>query len=207
METTRSSDVPRDEELAAEAAAGSRAAFEELVSRYTLRLFHFLRRRSGSAEDTEDIVQETFLRAYRNIDRYDARWKFSTWLYTVAGRLAVSRHRTIKVRTLGLDPESLACQSPGPQEFLAAKEEGDELRRNIWGLARTLRPSEYEALWLRYAEAMPVKEIARALGKTQVGVRALLHRSRLKLGKKLGGTGRATALDAVSPVEHKLSIP
>jgi RNA polymerase sigma-70 factor (ECF subfamily) len=207
METTRSSVVPRDEELAAEAAAGSRAAFEELVSRYTVRLFHFLRRRSGSAEDIEDIVQETFLRAYRNIDRYDARWKFSTWLYTVAGRLAVSRHRAAKAPTLRLDPESLPSPSPGPQEFLAGKEEERRLHLNIWGLARTLGPSEYEALWLRYAEAMPVNDIARAMGRTQVGVRALLHRSRLKLGKKLGGPGGATAMDGVSPVEHKFSVP
>jgi hypothetical protein len=64
---------PADEELAARAAAGSRSAFEELVTRYGVRLLHFLRSRAGPSEDVEDLVQETFLKAYRNIGRYDPR--------------------------------------------------------------------------------------------------------------------------------------
>jgi RNA polymerase sigma-70 factor, ECF subfamily len=173
-----------DEGLAARAAAGSRAAFEELVTRYTGRLFHFLKARSASREDLEDLVQETFLKAYRNIDRYDARWKFATWLYTMAVRLAISRHRaagTGRVRPAAADPE---CPSPGPQEALVRREEAQR-QKNIWNVAETLSPSAYEALWLRYAEEMPVRDIARAMGKTQVGVRALLHRSRMKLAIKL----------------------
>ena len=173
-----------DEGLAARAAAGSRAAFEVLVTRYTGRLFHFLKPRSASREDLEDLVQETFLKAYRNISRYDARWKFATWLYTMAVRLAISRHRaagTGRVCRAAADPE---CPSPGPQETFVRREAAQR-QKNIWNIAGTLGPSAYEALWLRYAEEMPVKDIARAMGKTQVGVRALLHRSRIKLAKKL----------------------
>jgi RNA polymerase sigma-70 factor (ECF subfamily) len=171
-----------DEELAVRSASGSRSAFEELVSRYGPRLFHFLRTRSGSDEDVEDLVQETFFKAYRNIGRFDPGRRFSTWLYTIAFRLSASRHRAQGARPLPLDPEGPEHKAPGPQEDLIRKEETGNAG-NIWLLARTLKPREYEVLWLRYAEEMPIKDIAAAMKKSLVGVRVLLHRSRLKLGK------------------------
>ena len=183
----------RDEELAVQTAAGSQAAFEELVFRYSPRLFYFLRSRSESDEDIEDLLQETFLRVFRQIDRYDPGRRFSTWLYTVAIRLAISRHRAEKARSLPLDPELPEHPSPGPQERLIQKEEA-QAKKNIWNLARTLRPAEYQALWLRYAEGLAVKDIARAMSKTKLGVRSLLHRSRLKLGTKLRSPSAAAAL-------------
>jgi RNA polymerase sigma-70 factor, ECF subfamily len=173
---------PTDEELAAGAAAGSRPAFDELVSRYGPRLFHFLRARAGPDEDVEDLVQETFLKAYRHIGRYDPRRRFSTWLYTIALRLAISRFRSQEAQALPLDPEGPEHDSPGPQDALIRKEEAGNAG-SIWLLARALKPSEYEVLWLRYAEEMPLKEIAAAMKKSLVGARVLLHRSRQKLGK------------------------
>ena len=194
-----------DEELAARAAAGSRAAFEELVSKYSPRLFFFLRRRCESEADIEDLIQEAFLRAFRSLDRYDPRWKFSTWLYTMAVRLAVSRHRSRRNDPLPLDAETAETRSPGPQEALILKEEA-KAGANIWKLARALKPSEYEALWLRYAEEMPVKDIARTMKKSQVGIRALLHRSRLKLGKLLRSPSHSAELAKMSPVEQKIPV-
>jgi RNA polymerase sigma-70 factor (ECF subfamily) len=207
MDRNRTVGHQSDEELAARAAAGSRAAFEELVARYTPRLFFFLRPRSDSNEDIEDLIQETFLRTFRSIDHYDAKWKFSTWLFTTAVRLSISRHRSKKSTPVRLDPEGQESPAPGPQETLAQKEEKEE-RKNIWNVARTLKPREYEALWLHYAEDMPVKDIARAMKKSQVGVRALLYRSRLKLGKKLKASAavpRMTQAES-APLERKFSI-
>src|SRR4030066_729639 len=132
---------PTDEDLAARAAAGSRPSFEQLVSRYSLRLFHFLRSRSGSDEDVEDLVQETFLKAYRNIGRYDPQRKFSTWLFTVAIRLSISRHRSQRAKPLPLDSEGPEHPSPRPQEALIRKEEAQKAG-SIWFLARTLKPRE-----------------------------------------------------------------
>ena len=105
-----------DEELAAQAAAGSRSAFEELVSRYSLRLFHFLRSCSRSDEDVEDLTQETFLRAYRNIGRYDPQRRFSTWLYTMAIRLSISRQRSQRKKLLSLEREGPDESTPGPRK-------------------------------------------------------------------------------------------
>jgi len=205
MSTTGEAMQATDEELAARAAAGSRPAFEELVSRHSLRLFHFLRSRSGSDEDVEDLVQETFLKAFRNIRRYDPQWKFSTWLYTMAVRLSISRHRTRKLTIAPLDSEGPEHPAPGPQEALIRKEEARNAG-NIWLLARTLKPSEYEVLWLRYAEEMPLKEIALAMKRSPVGVRVLLHRSRLKLGKKLKEFSPAPGLAEAAAIRQRLSI-
>src|SRR5512143_3621656 len=82
-----------DEELACEARAGSRRSFEELASRYRRRLFVYLRPRLASDEDAEDMVQDTFLKLYRNIEGYDPAFRFSTWLYTSASRLAIDSFR------------------------------------------------------------------------------------------------------------------
>jgi RNA polymerase sigma-70 factor (ECF subfamily) len=196
---------PTDEDLGARAAAGSRSAFEELVSRYGLRLFHFLRSRSGADEDVEDLVQETFLKAYRNIGRYDPQRKFSTWLFTIAVRLSISRHRLQGARPVPLDSEGQEHPSPGPQEVLLRKEEAQKAG-NIWLLARTLKPSEYGVLWLRYAEEMSMKDIARAMKRSLVGVRVLLHRSRLKLGKKLRAPSPAADLADATVAGQRLSI-
>ncbi len=194
-----------DEELAAQSAAGSRAAFEELVSRYSPRLFFFLRSRSESDEDIEDLMQETFLRVFQKIDRYDPERKFSTWLYTMAVRLAISRHRAKKPRPLPLDPDLPEHPSPGPQERLIQKEEA-QARKNIWNLARTLKPSEYQALWLRYAEGLPVKDIAQAMNKTGLGVRTILHRSRQKLGQKLRAASPSAAPSEAIQTRQRLEI-
>ena len=205
MDVERKPVDPTDEELAKQAASGSRPAFEELVSRYGLRLFHFLRSRSGSDEDVEDLVQETFLKAYRNIGRYDPMRRFSTWLYTIAFRLSISRLRSQGARPLPLDPEGPEHESPGPREALIRNEEARKAG-NIWVLARTLQPNEYEVLWLRYAEEMPMKDIATAMKRSQVGVRVLLHRSRLKLGKKLTAPSPSPLLTEGAAAERRLSI-
>ena len=79
--------------LARRAASGQSDAFGELVRRYEAPLFRFLLLRCSSREDAEELCQESFLRAWSRIDMYDPRRRFSTWLFTLAHRLAVSRLR------------------------------------------------------------------------------------------------------------------
>src|SRR5580700_1348490 len=72
---------------------GCAACFEELVRRFQSPLLHFLIRRAGSHHDAEDLLQETFMIAHRKISDYRSSWRFSTWLFTIAHRLAVSKKR------------------------------------------------------------------------------------------------------------------
>jgi len=166
-----------DEELASRVQTGSPRCFEELAVRYRHRLYNFLRARLPSTEDAEDLVQDTLLKVLRNIDRYDPDRCFSTWLYTAAFRLAISYHRSKNVRR----KESLPVAAPADPGLIFEKEEA---RRNLWETARGMAPRKYEALWLRYVEDMPVKEMARVLGRTPMAVRLILYRARLELADR-----------------------
>ncbi|MBN2269667.1 MAG: sigma-70 family RNA polymerase sigma factor, partial [Sedimentisphaerales bacterium] len=70
---------------------------------------------------------------------------------------------------------------PGPRDRIAQ----GETRQSLWAAARTLSPIQYEALWLRYAEDMPIKEIAKVMGNSQVSVKVALCRARMRLAEKL----------------------
>lgn len=188
-----------DEELALMVASGSRPSYEELVCRYTPRLFHFLRARIGSDQDTEDLIQETFLKTYRNIERYDPKWKFSTWIYTVALRLAISYYRTRKRPGITQDPVS---HEAGPEDQMIQKQES----RNIWSAARRLKSKQYQSLWLRYAEDMSTREIAEVLSVTPVQVRVLLHRGRTNLAKFFSRPGAAGELAEGTAVRQKIPL-
>lgn len=171
-----------DEELALHAQAGSQRSFEELISRYRHRLFYFLRPKVGSDLDAEDMVQETFLKAYRCLERYDNKWKFSTWLYTAANRLAISYFRSKKNKPL---MQELADVPSGTETDPLEQELLKEQRENLWVLASSFHRQQYQSLWLRYVEEMSVKEIAVVLRKNPVTVRVMLHRARQKLAEKL----------------------
>jgi RNA polymerase sigma-70 factor (ECF subfamily) len=187
-----------DEELAAEAQAGSHRCFEALVHRYTHRLFYYLRPKMSTRQDTEDLIQETFLKTYRNIGHFDPAYKFSTWLYTIATRLAISFYRKKHVSEAVLE---LSASVPDPQDQAVETENAD----NLWDMAQGLQPLQYQALWLRYGEDLPLKEIADVMKKNQVHVRVLLHRARSNLIKQLNSDTLARGI-ATEPATKKLSL-
>jgi RNA polymerase sigma-70 factor (ECF subfamily) len=82
-----------DSGLVAAFLAGDARAFTELVERYHVRLLNFIYRTIGDRDRAEDLVQETFVRVYRHLDRFDQTKKFSTWAYTIAGNLAKNELR------------------------------------------------------------------------------------------------------------------
>lgn len=166
-----------DEELALEAQAGSRRCFEELIARYSSKLFHFLRPRISNVSDIEDIIQETFYKLYKNIFRYDSKWKFSTWLYTAVNRQAISHYRSKQNKKIHGMPVQTDVD---PAETLIQETQN----QNLWKLAKNLKANQYEALWLRYVEDLSLKEIAGIMQKSYSAARLLLHRARLNLGKQ-----------------------
>ncbi len=170
-----------DEELAREARAGSRRSFDELARRYKRRLFVYLRPRLGSDEDAEDMVQETFLKLYRNIASYDPAFKFSTWLYTSANRLAIDSFRKRSAQKA----HPAAAEDLDIPDPAAEAGEGPAVP-GLWEAARTLGGDRYRVLWLRYGEDLSVEEIAAVIGRTRLAVRVLLHRARTSLAGRLG---------------------
>ncbi len=165
------------EELAWRAKQGCQASFTELVHRYAPRLHVFLRRKTRDRHEVEDLVQDTFTKAYQNLGRYDDSWKFSTWLFTIAARLAVSRHRKREPRSGTLNPRAQAAVDDAMDR--------QEQQENLWAKVAELTDRQRQVLWLKYAEDMPVKEIARTMGKSQVCIKVLLYRARVSLAKRL----------------------
>ncbi len=166
------------EELARRSQQGCRESFAELVERYGIRLFKFLRYKTNNLQDAEDLVQEAFIRAYQNIHKYRSSWKFSTWLFTIAKRLAYSHFRRSRsfwtveeIESGGLEPGQMV--------------EEQETQQNLWALARDLSRNQYQALWLKYGQDMSIKEIAMVIRKSQVNVKVLLYRARINLAKRL----------------------
>jgi len=163
-----------DEELVVNARGGASAALNELWRRYQRRIFLFVRRKVGTDQDAEDITQETFIRAMRYLDRFDERFRFSTWLYTMCHQLIVSHYRRRKVDDL---PDDLPMQGDGPADVA----EVDSLKERLWLAATVLPQKQFDVIWLRYVEDMSVSELAKSLSISGINARVLLHRARQTL--------------------------
>ncbi|AQT68484.1 RNA polymerase sigma factor CnrH [Anaerohalosphaera lusitana] len=165
-----------DAELAIKAGAGCRRSFEVLIDRYSARLLAFISSRVALREDAEDITQDTLIKAYVNMAKYNPRYRFSTWLFSIGYKTAVSHYRRSKTRQLKINHDK---ETPPPEQQLQVEDEA----QNIWKLAKGLSRNQYEALWLRYNEQMQISEIANVMGKSKVHIKVLLHRSRNKLAQ------------------------
>ena len=166
------------ETLARGAREGSPGCFDALVELLGPRLLKYLCRRVGDLHTAEDLAQETFLKAYRNLNRYDPSRSFAPWLFTIATRLAASQARSHRLPVTLNETTPLDSTQTDPAEIFARAQQHE----NLWDQAtRNLSEDQFSALWLRYAEEMSVAQIAAVMGKTRTGVKVLLYRARQRL--------------------------
>lgn len=161
-----------DEQLVEQSLRGDSAAFRTLVDRYQHKLLRFLRARCTAPADADDALQDAFLDAWRYLHSFDARWRFSTWLYRIAIRRAQRNARgdTLPATDIAIENDPLV-------QCIA-----DNERDNLWLLARReLSADACTALWLHYVEDMPLKEIAKALQRSLPWTKVTLLRARRKL--------------------------
>ncbi len=181
-----------DEELACRAQRGCVTSFEQLLQRFQTPVLHFLRHR-GLAADAEDVAQETFLRAYKNLHRYDRRWTFSAWLFTIARRVSINYCRRERPSANAEAVASATSDAMEPIEAMIAAED----RRRLWdAAAEVLSEEQMTALWLYYTENMPLQEIALVLERSHASVKVMLFRARRKLLSLLGETDADRPLTA-----------
>jgi RNA polymerase sigma-70 factor, ECF subfamily len=172
-------DAMTPEELAAMSQRGSMEAFARLVVIFEGKLFNFILRKVGNRVDAEDLTQGAFLRAWKRIRSYRSKWRFSTWLYTIAARLAISHAR----------------RGPGPGRLSEDERESPRPVRQdpgwIWNLVdEVLTAEQRTAVWLRYVEDMAIGEIAMVMRKSPVGVRVMLFRARAVLAENIPDSQR-----------------
>ena len=95
--------APSDAELVARVLAGEEDLYGVLVDRYKLRLFRFVSRYLGDPEDARDVTQEVFVKVYGALDSFDPRYRFSTWLFRIAGNAAIDHLRRRRIRAVPLE--------------------------------------------------------------------------------------------------------
>ncbi|HEX7842724.1 MAG TPA: sigma-70 family RNA polymerase sigma factor [Kofleriaceae bacterium] len=160
------------EELAVRAQGGSRVSFDELVVRYRPGLVAFLARRLADAADAEDVAQETFLRAFDHLERYDPARPFSTWLFAI-GKNVAANHVIARSRRDARHHHGRPVDGSVAEESAAS---------DLWQRAQAvLSPGAYQILWLRYAQGLTVREIATRLDRSSVAVKVTLFRARRRL--------------------------
>ncbi len=175
-----------DSELARESQTGSLPAFEELVYRYEGRVYRFVVNCCGNSVDAREVTQDTFVRAFQAMARFDCRRPFAPWLFAIARRKCIDHQRAMPPVADAPMPD--LPDEGDPAELLARQEE----RRELWGLARRWLPEvQFQALWLRYAEELNVADIAQVLGKTQTHIKVLLFRARVALRDQLEAAEKA----------------
>lgn len=187
-----------DEQLALRAADGCLESFRLLVERYQVPLVRYLSRWTPRHHDAEDLAQETFVKAYRFLSRFDPQWRFSTWLFMIGRRLSINaaRRRNPASTAAGGDGgqlEQLIDAQPEPAAQMASREGGSQL----WNLAATvLTREQHDALWLFYVEGFSVAETAQVLDRSTMSVKSILFRARQQLRPHLASAaGTAPAAD------------
>src|SRR5688572_8084149 len=157
-------DAPDDAQVVARARNGDGEAFRTLVERHSRALFHLAYRITGNEPEAEDVVQETFVRAWKALDRFEARAQVGSWLHRIAANAALDvvrarrRHgdRPAGVTEDGADPmDSIASDLPSPERIAA----GTEVGRRVRAAMAQLTPNERAAFVLRHFEDQSIDEI------------------------------------------------
>jgi RNA polymerase sigma-70 factor (ECF subfamily) len=180
---------------------GDSQAFRALVERHSRSLFRLAYRMTGNREDAEDVVQETFLRAYRQLHRFESRANFSTWLYRIAVNCSVDVMRARPRRETGHGADELE-QAAAASPAAAAEASPDrvvfsaEVRERVTGALAELSALERAAFVLRHFEGLSIDEIGGALGLRTNATKHSIFRAVRKMRAALeplmnAGAGRA----------------
>jgi RNA polymerase sigma-70 factor (ECF subfamily) len=184
MEEARELD---DAEIVRRILNGDEDLFALLVNRYRTRLYRFIGRYTNDSEDARDVTQDVFFKVYGALDSFDSKYKFSTWLFRIAGNAAIDHLRRRKIRALPLDlpPDSEGEERrmepketrPNPLEDLTRRRLGQALDQAIERL-----PDDYrELISLRHYGELPYEEIAELKGMPLGTVKNKLFRARQAL--------------------------
>lgn len=169
--------------LATRIRNGDIDAFEELVEKYKNKLFSFLIKMTYSRQDSEEILQEVFIRAFNNINKYDDRWMFSTWLYRIAINTYRSyMKRTKKFKTIPIDDIVIHRNSTvegNPEDAY----ERNEKRHEVISLIKKLNEKQRIPLILKYVKGFSYTEIGKVMGISKEAAKMKILRAKKNICK------------------------
>ena len=173
--------------LVAEALAGSQSAFEQIVRRYQRPVISLISRMVGDRGVAEDLAQESFVKAFRNLGGFDATRRLSSWLFRIAHNTALdcaaprpSCHRRAG-RSGRRRPQRDAAAAPPAADPVEREALGEALDAAM----STLRPAYRAAMALRYDQDLSFDEIGQVMGVPEVTARTYVHRARKELAQAL----------------------
>ncbi len=174
-----------DKELIEKVKLGDEQAITMLINLYKDKIYFLGYRMLGNKEEAEDICQETFIRVYTNIDKYDDNHKFSTWVYKIATNLCIDRIRKNKKNVFSLDNngdkgENIDLYSIVPDSGLNPEEEVIlNEQKNLIQLSFEGLPIKYRTIMiLRYVDELKLQEISEILDLPVTTIKTRLHRGR-----------------------------
>jgi RNA polymerase sigma-70 factor (ECF subfamily) len=168
-----------------QAQRGDEQSFTLLVEAYQTPVYNLCYRMLGEAESAEDAAQETFLKAYQNLGRYDRERSFATWLLSIAAHHCIDKLRRRRFVSISIDEDEEGQtdlpdrSAPDPEKETMRKQEKDRLQH----LLQSLDPTDRAAVVMRYWQDCSEIEIARTLKLTVPAVKSRLHRARRELAK------------------------
>ena len=173
-----------DNDLVARTLSGDVRSYEELVRRYERLVGHVLYPYARREISVEDLVQETFLRAYDRLETFNPDYRFKPWLLAIANNLGVDTLRRRR-ETIEFNPETHAATGRGPEaEAIEA-----DLSRSVQDAVATLPETYGVPLILRYSDGLSYAEIAEVLDITIPAVKSRLFRARNMLAGRLEEVG------------------
>jgi RNA polymerase sigma-70 factor (ECF subfamily) len=190
-----------------QAQQGSDEAFAQLVEIYQKPVFNLCYRMLGESEAAEDAAQETFLRSYQNLHRYDVSRPFGTWLLSIAAHYCIDLLRRKKFTMFSMDAETdegatfelSDASAPDPETESVKKEQRDRLHL----LLKELDSTDRAALILRYWYDFSEVEIAQSLNLTVSAVKSRLHRAR----RALAGMWQKEPMPGMQPERRAYETP
>ena len=192
MPATQEAGIFDESALVAKAREGDLAAFNELVNSYSRKIFRLAKHITQNDEDAEDVLQETFLKAFEHLDGFQGQSKFYTWIVRIAVNESLMKLRKRKSdRSVPLDEpvdtgedtvvREIAVWDENPEQKYSREDLGHILDEAVEGL----RPAFRTVFVLRDIEELSTEETAEALGISVPAVKSRLLRARLQLREKL----------------------
>ncbi len=189
-----------DQSLIAACRSGQTEAYGELVRRYQNRLYPTVLRLTGCAEDAQDLLQETFLRAYQKLGHFQGESSFYTWIFRIAVNLALSDRRRRKPASrnnLRTDDNPVETTADGRETDPSAPLERVERQRVVQEALNALAADHRAVVVLKEFDGLRYEEIAALLNIPVGTVRSRLHRARCELRDRLRGL-----VDEEIPARH-----
>lgn len=161
------------------------AACRIIIDKYKSFVFNLAFRIVNNREDAEEVAQDSFIKAFKHLESFNRKSKFSTWLYRITFNTAVSKTRKKKVikNEINEVPEAMLPIGTFDSSFQHLKEK--QQKKIIQLILDKLSADEKALITMYYLEEMPMEEIAEITGLSKSNVKVKIHRSRLKLYKHL----------------------